>query len=81
MRMTDNNQKIPTTTKNSQDADISLVTCFSLDIKLGDIVIREGSEYEVDSVDEDGVCMGIINDDECKYIMADDCEVIKRNCR
>jgi hypothetical protein len=35
MRMTDNNQKIPTTTKNSQDADISFVSVSYSDLKEG----------------------------------------------
>lgn len=69
------------TIQTNSHAPLSGVTCFSLDIKVGDVVNREGIDYEVSSIDEDGECMDVINDYECKYIMADDCEVIKRNCR
>jgi hypothetical protein len=61
MRMTDNNQKIPTTTKNSQDADISLVSVSSPKIHLvdldGDIIkslnIMSHAEKLRDAINQD----------------------------
>ena len=53
------------------------VTASDLGITKGMIVYRGGDEYEVDEIDEDGVCMWIVNDEECLYVMSEDCTITK----
>jgi hypothetical protein len=57
--------------------DTKEVTASDLGIKKGMIVYRNGNEYEVDEIDEDGVCMWILNDEEWLYVMSEDCTTSK----
>lgn len=61
------------------------MTAFEMGLKVGSIVKREGVddimfEYEVSSIDPDGVCITIESDTaypNYAYIMADDCEIVR----